>query len=158
MIPELIDLSGSPWKVLPPGIHSASLEEFKEAYATSAYRRQLFEGFVVALVKLRAAGCKRVYVDGSYVTSKSKPGDFDACWDPEGVNPSLLDPIFRDFSDGRAAQKAAFKGEFFPSSLIEAGCGRSFVDFFQVDRFTGEAKGIIVIDLTNDLFLIGRTK
>jgi hypothetical protein len=39
-----------------------------------------------ALNDLRDAGCKRVYLNGSFVTSKDEPGDFDACWDPTGVD------------------------------------------------------------------------
>ena len=150
MIPDLVSLNGSPWKVLPAGMHQATLEEVKAMYAASRYRRQLFDGLVVGVKQLSVAGCQRVYVDGSFVTSKPRPGDFDACWDPSGVQELLLDPIFKDFSNGRAAQKAAFKGEFFPSSLIEGGCGRAFVDFFQVDRFSGDAKGILLIDLSTD--------
>lgn len=155
MIPDLVTLNGSPWKVLPPGIHQATVEEVKAMYAASRYRRQLFDGLVIGLSRLNAAGCQRVYVDGSFVTSKPRPGDFDACWDPSGVNQFLLDPLFKDFSNGRAAQKAMFQGEFFPSSLIEGGCGRAFVDFFQVDRFSGEAKGIILIDVASDPELVG---
>ena len=35
--------------------------------------------FEAAMVNLRDAGCKTVYVDGSFVTDKERPGDFDAC-------------------------------------------------------------------------------
>jgi hypothetical protein len=69
---------------------------------------------------------------------------------PTGVDSKKLDPVFLDFKNGRAAQKAAFRGEFFPSSLICADVGQAFVDFFQVDRFTGKTKGIISISLSAD--------
>ncbi len=103
--------------------------------------------------KLRLAGCSTIYLDGSYVTGKPKPGDFDACWDPSGVDPAKLDPVFLQFSNGRAAQKAAFKGEFFPSSMLCADVGQAFVDFFQKDRFTGKQKGIISIVISCDSLL-----
>ena len=35
-----------------------------------------------------------VYVDGSFVTEKETPGDFDACWEMDGIDPIKLDPIF----------------------------------------------------------------
>jgi hypothetical protein len=158
MIPTLIPLSGSPWTVLPQGTHPASLEGVATAFATNAWRRELFDGLLLACGKLRVAGCLTVYLDGSYVTGKPKPGDFDACWDPTGVDPAKLDPLFLQFANGRAAQKAAFKGEFFPSSMMCTDVGQAFVDFFQLDRFTGKQKGIISISLSGDPLLSGKVQ
>jgi hypothetical protein len=75
------------------------------------------------------------------------PADFDAYWDPAGVDFAQLDPVFDDFDNGRANQKARFGGEFFPSTLLEGGSGSVFEEFFQVDRFTGKKKGILAIAL-----------
>ena len=153
MIPALVSLPGSPWAVLPPGAHVASLGDVAHAFATNTWRRELFAGLVLACGRLRLAGCPEIHLDGSYVTGKPRPGDFDACWDPTGVDPTNLDPVFLDFSNGRAAQKAAFKGEFFPSSMLCVDVGQTFVDFFQMDRFTGKQKGIISIPLSADPLL-----
>jgi hypothetical protein len=150
MIPALVTLTGSPWTVLPPGIHQAGLIEVETAFATTSWRRDLYGGLVKALGQLRSAGCLTIYLDGSYVTGKPRPRDFDACWDPNGVDGKKLDPVFLDFKNGRAAQKATFKGEFFPSSMTCADVGQTFVDFFQLDRFTGKRKGIISISLSAD--------
>ena len=157
MIPELISLAGSPWRVLPPGVHYATFDEVEAAYATNRTRRALFDGLVKAALSLRAAGCNLIYLDGSYVSAKPRPGDFDACWDPGGVNRILLDPVFSDFTNGRAAQKRVFGGEFFPSSLIEGRSGRAFLTFFQVDSHSGQAKGIIAITLKQDSLLDRRS-
>lgn len=145
-----------PWAVLPPGIHTASLDEVKSRYAINTRRRTLFEGVVDAAGRLRSAGCARIYLDGSYVTSKPLPEDFDACWDPSGVDQERLDPVFRDLSNLRAAQKAEFKGEFFPTSITCTDIGRSFLDFFQIERITRREKGIIAIHLARDPLLLGR--
>ena len=59
----------------------------------------------------------------------------------------MLDPVFLDFNDGRAAQKARFGGELFPAELPEGGSGKRFLDFFQTDRKTGRRKGIVTITL-----------
>lgn len=158
MIPALVPLQGSPWSVLPPGIHQASLAEVAATFATNPRRRELFDGLVSALKKLRLAGCSIVYLDGSYVTDKPRPGDFDGCWDPSGVDRAKLDPLFLQFDNGRAAQKAAFKGELFPSSMMCADVGRAFVDFFQMDRFTGKQKGVISISLSADPILSGKVQ
>lgn len=153
MIPDLTTIPGSPWAVLPPGIHKATLDEVQAAFATNARRRELYAGLVKALKSLRSAGCQTIYLDGSYITSKSFPGDFDACWDPTGVDGNKLNPVFLDFRNQRAAQKAAFQGEFFPSSMMCLDVGQTFVDFFQRDRFTGSNKGIICVSLTDDPLL-----
>jgi hypothetical protein len=158
MIPELTSLPGCPWPVLPPGIHQAGLAEVAVIFAINPRRRELFDGFVDASRKLLKAGCQTVYLDGSYVSGKPTPGDFDACWDPTGVDPAKLDPVFLQFENGRAAQKAAFKGEFFPSSMICADVGRGFIEFFQQDRFTGKEKGIISIPLPTDPILSGKVQ
>lgn len=158
MIPALVPLHGSPWTVLPPGAHAASLENVAAVFATNTWRRTLFEGLLLASGKLRLAGCTAIYLDGSYVTGKPIPRDFDACWDPSGVDGTKLDPVFLDFRNGRAAQKAAFKGEFFPSSMLCTDVGQSFVDFFQIDRFTGQQKGIISIALSADSLLLAQAQ
>jgi uncharacterized protein DUF6932 len=131
---------------LPPGVHWATWSELTDRFGTTPHRLKLVEGLKVALQSLAGAGCRTVYINGSFVTAKDVPGDFDACWDPAGVEVSLLDPVLLDFSNKRAAQKAKFGGELFLSSSW-AAAGTVFLDFFQIDKATGEAKGIIAIDL-----------
>jgi hypothetical protein len=96
---------------------------------------------------LRTAGCRRAYVDGSFVTAKQRPNDYDGCWDIEGVDPDRLDPVLLTFDRGRAAQKAKYLGELFPTQFREGGSGTTFLEFFQIDKETGDSKGIIVIEL-----------
>jgi hypothetical protein len=143
VLPRLVDIGG-PWRVLPPGIHDATLDETKRRFGGNVRRATLFEGFERAYRLLTAAGCTTVYLDGSYVTGKPIPGDFDACWDPTGVDLSALDPILLDLADGRRRQKLAFGGEFFPSRPGPDGIP-PFVQFFGVDRDTGHAKGLVRI-------------
>lgn len=132
---------------LPPGIHEPSWEEFAERFGGTEHRRILLQGLKEALRALRVAGCKRVYIDGSFVTSKEVPNDWDGCWDTEGVDLRLLDPVLRQFANKRAAQKAKYLGEFFPADTTERGAGKMFLEFFQTDRESGGAKGIVALDL-----------
>jgi len=85
----------------------------------------------------------RIWLNGSFVTTKDEPADFDACRDAEGVDLDALDPVFFDFASGRANQKARFGGELLPN-LIEACSGLAFADFFQNER-DGCRKGIVVM-------------
>lgn len=132
---------------LPPGIHWATWGEICDRFGVNQWRRELLRGLRAALEALRSAGCQTVYVDGSFVSSKPVPGDFDACWEEAGMDLRVLDPVLLTFDAGRAAQKAKFRGELFPAS-VPAGSGVSiFLDFFQTDKDTGRPKGIIALDL-----------
>ncbi len=133
---------------LPPGIHIASFDEVCTRFGTNEHRKRLLMGMRDAFQALKIARCTRVYVDGSFVTTKEFPNDYDCCWDPMHVDINLLDRIFTDMSIiGRKRQKMRFGGEFFPSSTIELGSNRPFLSFFQTDANTGEPKGIIAIKL-----------
>ena len=128
---------------LPPGIHPATWTELDKRFGTNPQRCAILAGLLRALQNLKKAGCQRAFIDGSFITSKEGPGDFDGLWDQDGVNVEALDPVLLDFDGHREAQKAMFMGELFPTSP-------EFLDFFQHDR-DGRAKGIIQIDLKDDL-------
>jgi hypothetical protein len=109
----------------------------------------LFDGFKKGIRNLFEAGCPQIFLDGSYVTEKPAPNDYEVCWDTDFVDPDMLDPVFLVFDNGREKQKKKYLGEFFPALFIEGNSGRPFLDFFQIDKHTGKQKGII--RLTNFL-------
>ncbi len=143
MIPSFDPASGN----LPPGVHEATWDEFVERYGSNPYRRALLAGLKAALVALRSAGCRRVYIGGSLITAKELPADFDGCWEAAEVDPNLLDPVLLDFHKLRAAQKAKYGGELFPADLEADHRGRRFFEFFQTDRNTSDPKGVVALDL-----------
>lgn len=143
MIPPFDPATGN----LPPGIHEATWDEFLARYGYTPHRLALLAGLKAALDSLRAAGCRRAYIDGSFSTAKEEPGDFDGCWEVAGVDPNLLDPVLLSFANRRAAQKAKYGGELFPAEGSADPFGTRFLDFFQCDRDTGDPKGIVGIDL-----------
>jgi hypothetical protein len=132
---------------LPPGVHEATWNDIAALFGSTAWRRDLLAGLLEALESLRAAGCRRVYVDGSFVTAKEAPGDFDACWETTGVDAGRLDPALLEFANARAAQKQRFHGELFPAQAIAAPDGTRFLDYFQRDKLTGDPKGIVALNL-----------
>lgn len=142
MIPDFVAIAGAPFAVLPPGIHWASLAEVGLRFAYNERRSWLFEGLAAAVANLAGAGCAAVYVDGSFVTAKPEPDDFDGCWDARGVDPGRLDPVLLNFEPGRLSQKRSFRGEMFIAGA-PAGLGRTFLEFFQTEKHTGAAKGIV---------------
>lgn len=157
MIPAFVSIAGAPWGVLPPGVHHATIEEAERAFAFNARRREIFGGFLMASTALYDAGCNRIFLDGSFVTAKPIPGDFDACWEAPGIDPNRLDPVLLNFEPGRKSQKAKFHGEFFPAHVPNAP-GQTFVDFFQVEKYSGQAKGIVTFDLSLDPKWMGRQR
>lgn len=144
MLPKFTD-NGN----LPEGIHIAVWEEIEEKFGWNERRRELLRGLLAALKVLKEAGCKQVLLNGSFVTAKDEPGDFDACWEPDGIDFEKLynlDPVLLDFSNKRAAQKAKYGGEIFPATADAIGDGTPFYVFFQMAR-NGGYKGIVAIDL-----------
>lgn len=143
MIPPLQPTTGN----LPPGVHEATWGELVARYGSTPHRLALLSGLKAALDALRAAGCRRAYIDGSFVTAKERPADFDACWEVDGVDLTQLDPVLMTFAQRRAAQKQKYGGELFPADWPADAHGTSFLLFFQRDRATRRPKGIIAIDL-----------
>lgn len=143
MIPDFVATGN-----LPTGIHRATCDEFYKRFGHSEHRKKLLEGLVAALGALAAAGCKTVYINGSFVTRKLRPNDYDLCWSIDGVIAERLDPVLLDFSPGgRRAMKAKFLGDLFPAEIPEGASGKAFLEFFQTDKRTGEPKGIVSVDL-----------
>jgi hypothetical protein len=134
---------------LPEGEHVATWDEVVERFGWNPRRRQLLDGLGEAIDLLTAAGCRRLWLNGSFVTAKDEPGDFDACWETAGVDLDRLDPVLIDLSNHRAAQKARFGGELFPN-VVEPRSGVVFAEFFQGERDTTR-KGIVFINLGGPL-------
>ncbi len=145
MIPSLDPMTG----YLPVGEHPATWDELQQCFGTTPRRISLLTGLTLALNLLAVATIPRVYVDGSFISAKEAPGDFDACWDwDSNTDFSRLHPIFLDLAPPRANQKSMFGGEIFPADAIADHLGTSFRYFFQRDTRTGSQKGIVVLTLS----------
>jgi len=130
---------------LPTGEHVATWAEVESRFGGGDRRTTLLRGLLVVLVELKRVGCKTVWIDGSFVTSKPEPNDFDMCWDETGVDLDALDPVFLEFANEREDQKAKFGGEMFPAGAPADAQMTTFREFFQQNY--GVPKGIIRIDL-----------
>lgn len=133
---------------LPPGIHPAAWGEVVQRFGFNARRRELLEGLALGLASLRGAGCTLAYLDGSFVSEKETPGDFDVCWEEAGVDPDRLDEVLLDFRFRRARQKARYGGEFFLAHSEATPDGTVYLEFFQRNKLTLARKGIVAIDLS----------
>jgi hypothetical protein len=90
---------------------------------------------------------RRVFIDGSFVTTKADPNDIDGCWEwTAEVHLDLLDPVLLDFAQARQAMRDKYGVDFFLATWVEAGSGLTFLDFFQRNR-EDTPKGIVQLDL-----------
>ncbi|HEV2747047.1 MAG TPA: hypothetical protein VGW34_07080 [Allosphingosinicella sp.] len=132
---------------LPLGAHALEWDQFCALCFFNLWRRRLGAGLYRALNNLRCAGCRTAIVDGSFVTAKPDPGDYDLAFDPTGVNAALIDPVLRRHGDGRRAMKAKYLGDIVPWGWTAcAVTGLIYRDFFQRDR-SGDPKGVILLNL-----------
>jgi len=140
MLPALGRATG----YLPAGIHDATWPEFVERFAVTTHRRLLADGLLTALRHLRDCGCRVVIVDGSFVTAKRRPGDYDGVWNAVGVDEKKVDPVLFRVKDNRARMKAKYGGELF----LQRGLApdSEWLEFFMSDR-DGNAKGVVRLDL-----------
>lgn len=138
MIPAFDQVTGE----LPPGEHPAGWEELYQRFGWNDHRRWLLAGLLRAVTNLRDAGCKFFLLDGSFVTSKEEPSDYDACCDYSGMDPLKIDP---HLLGTKRQMKAEFRGEIHPESYSADGVS-AFREFFQTDR-DGMPKGVVILDL-----------
>jgi hypothetical protein len=84
---------------LPPGIHWATWEEIYNRFGTNDHRRKLLTGLKKALRALKKASVSTAYLNGSFVTAKDEPNDYDVTWEMSDFDVTKLDPIFADFGN-----------------------------------------------------------
>ena len=132
---------------LPPGVHDAGWADIVARFAGNSHRAPLTEGLLAACRNLATAGCREPLLDGSLVSTKAVPRDYDAAREMAGVDPDRLDSIFLDFGGGRAATKAKYPGDPFPASALAAP-EALHRDFFRTGR-NGVGADISPIGLGN---------
>lgn len=149
-IPPLAGQGGS-YKYLPPGDHEATLSEVESAFGSSGFkRRQLMDGLREVATRLWGLGVETIWVDGSFISSKERPGDVDVIYvRPDGVDTSgwgLLSPSRREEA------KEYFKCDLWehPAHGRHAG-GRAMPlkHFFETDS-DGTKKGHILLRRDDD--------
>jgi uncharacterized protein DUF6932 len=147
MIPSPDDSITECSRGITPGIHTATLDEVEAVFARTPRRRALFNGLLHAVQNLQAFGVRRVFIDGSFITTKAASNDADGCWEwHEAMNIDALDPVLLDFSQHRRAMREKYGIDFFIANWMEGGSGLTFLAFFQLNR-ADEPKGIVMITL-----------
>jgi hypothetical protein len=144
MLPEFTDDG-----LLPPGIHRATVAEFKQRFAVftrSDRRWKILEKIDALLTEAGRSGIvRRVLVAGSYVTAKPEPNDFDCILvlDPSIVGAAL--PPFQYNLVSRKTARRMFGGDIMPA-LEGSTALAKYLEFFQTTR-EGWRAGIVEIEL-----------
>lgn len=132
---------------LPVGIYKMGWDEFVTKFSFTSIRELQIKGLIKAIPKFKAAGASHLYIDGSFITKKYNPSDYDVLYDITEIDLEILDPILKDASSaGRKTQKVHYRGEFVPLTN-QANDYMTYWQFYQVSKSSGNAKGIIVIDI-----------
>ena len=93
-------------------------------------------------MNLHEAGCKFFLLDGSFVTAKDVPKDYDACCDFSSVDVRIVDDRF---GGSGLEMKLEYFGELYADQSFARG-GYTFREFFQTDR-DGMSKGVVRLQL-----------
>jgi hypothetical protein len=143
---------------LPPGEYEVNWAQFTERFGTNPYRLAMLEKMKQPLADLKAAGVKEIFIGGSFVSAKAKPGDFDGGFrtsfstsmklmdSPVGANPKIQHDLYGGvmFRDG-----------------VNLGRGQAYEikDFLSYNRRLNRPVGIIKLDVQNspEIPLIERT-
>ncbi len=75
---------------LRPGTHAVSWQEVIELCGFNDHRMDLLVGLRSALLNLKVAGCSKLFLDGSFVSMKVEPNDYDGAWERKGETLILL--------------------------------------------------------------------
>ena len=103
--------------LLPPGIHPASMEEVVERLGFSSKRQDLIErGLKPMVERLRAFGVRDMYLNGSFTTAKSSPGDIDAY-----VLTTVGSPLELEVIEHYEERKTTYQVDLWPAYTDEPG-------------------------------------
>ena len=143
MIPQTDSKTG----YLPQGVHEADWDEVAGRFGGNDVRDVLVRHLFKACLNLAQAGCTKLLLDGSFVTAKSEPGDYDGTWETDGVDENRLDPVLLgEDATGFAKVRAKYLGDLYPAHVLAELGEVPFRDFFQTDR-DGVVKGVVLLNL-----------
>ena len=140
---------------LPAGMHGASFPDFAARYGGSSRRRKLVGRLEIALADLHAAGWSRVYIGGSFVSDKAKPGDVDILVPRQaGVEWTTLFSVAKreraadlHFYGARKIVTNALTKQITPAQRAAWALRKpDFLQFFSQNR-AGKQVGMVVVEL-----------
>jgi len=138
---------------LPEGHHPATWEEVSARFGGESGSRRA--AVLASLLNWRDAARTRglaglIILDGSFVSNKSAPGDFDLVFLYDELSEGLIkdDAEARALMDFQACRALGFQGDVFalPLSLQKVSPLLGGTDMFDTDR-QGKSKGVVEVIL-----------
>lgn len=138
---------------LPEGHHAATWEEIEAVFAgePDSIRRTVWTRLLAWRDAARAKGLSgRVILNGSFISAKETPGDFDLLFLYDAPSESIVSQDADALAlIGPLRCKAAFGGDVFACS---ASMAENYPQFFATDtfdniKFTNQKKGVVEVDL-----------
>lgn len=120
------------------------MADVQTRFAYNRKRRKLFQALEKVISILRECQCPEVFLDGSFITKKEEPGDYDLCYEPTGI---VATDNLRTFFITRETRKEEYLGDIFvrmpqPPYFVD------YVESWQTDKRQDDVrKGILRIDL-----------
>lgn len=124
-----------------------SFREFKEAFGYNAHRNRLIEAVFDLLKALKKYGTISVYIAGSFVTNKEKPGDLDLCWDITGLHYKECKKDYPEFFNEAGIERLRLATGIHIACIFDS-YSTDILDWFQFDR-NGKKRGWVKISLFN---------
>lgn len=141
--------------LLPEGVHDLSWTDIAVLFGTSVHRRNLLKYFHEVCSILKKAGVDKVWLNGSFVTSKSRPSDYDCSYeltqrifDALPTDPFKLknaDTIIRARFNGDVKAEPMPDGYIYHSDLFPNVIGHTHRGV----AIENTRKGIVVLHLSN---------
>lgn len=114
--------------LLPSGRHQCTLDEAKDRFAHNDARTVIWGNFVVTLTEMVAAGLSgTLFLDGSYVTDKSIPGDMEVTLDVRAESDEKQGLALLFFHMHHERLKSTIKVDWYPT----LPANNDFVSFFE---------------------------
>jgi len=138
---------------LAKGIYELTWEEFISEFSFSPRRKYLISGLEKVVKILKEANCECIFINGSFISDKLEPNDWDACFkDTYRMNDYLYNKYPELFDQYKCKEK--YFGDLFQANAItDISTEIRFLDFFQRikpsrrTKKTIEFKGIVSIKL-----------
>jgi hypothetical protein len=134
---------------MPPGIHRATWEQLRKIFGTNALRKSHIQRLEEICTTLARAGCAAIYLGGSMISAKMQPFDFDACWQPEGVDINLLKEEAPELFQAYGARSMRFGGDIWMCfEPVTDGYRRETraLQFLQENRRQRVKVGVLLLD------------
>jgi hypothetical protein len=121
-------------------------DDFHAFFSFSPRRKKLLERLKTVIDILQNVGCSAIYIDGSFVTNKVEPNDWDACYMCSLDNRKKLEQKFPLYN--RKLQKLLYSGDLFYAYDFADEKDTAYLGYFQkIKGRNPKKKGIIKINL-----------